>query len=150
MSDWVTVALTVLKTQESDAVRLLEEGEPNEFYEEGDLIALIYHEVPNGDLPNLGKLTDAGIAYDSCWDAGSSTWQGGDYARFLEDGSLSVKRIFDREKDIQVNDLLKVIDDHEALKALILKRQEKTAILPFKDQEARGKLYRTRKLIDVI
>lgn len=150
MSDRVTVALTILKTQESEAVRLLDEGEPNEFYEEGDLITLVYHEVHNGDLPNLGKLTDAGIAYDSCWDAGSSIWQGGDYARFLEDGSLSVKRIFDKEKDIQVNDLLKVIDDHEALKALILKKQKDNTILPFKGQEARGKLYQTRKLINAI
>lgn len=150
MSYRVTVALTILKTQESEAVRLLDEGEPNEFYEEGDLITLVYHEVRNGDLPNLGKLTDAGIAYDSCWDAGSSTWQGGDYARFLEDGSLSVKRIFDREKDIQVNALLKVIDDHEALKALILKKQNDITILPFKDQEARGKLHQTLKLINAI
>lgn len=150
MDDRVTVELTLLKTQESEAVRLLDEGEPNEFYEEGDLITLVYHEVLRGALQNLSKLTDAGIAYDSCWDAGSNVWQGGDYARFLEDGSLSVKRIFDEEKDIQVNDLLKVIDDHEALKALILKRQEETTILSFKDQEARGKLYRTRKLIEVI
>jgi len=150
MSSRVTVELTILKTQESEAVRLLDEGEPNGFYEEGDLITLVYHEVHNGDLPNLGKLTDAGIAYDSCWDAGSDVWQGGDYARFLEDGSLSVKRIFNEEKGIQVNDLLKVINDHEALKALILKKQKATTILPFKGQEARGKLYRMRKLIDVI
>lgn len=63
---------------------------------------------------------------------------------------MSVKRIFDKEKGIQVNDLLKVINDHEALKALILKKQEANTILSFKGQEARGKLYRTRKLIDVI
>lgn len=150
MADRVTVELTVLKTQASEAERLLDEGEPNEFYEEGDLITLVYYEVAGGDLPNLSKLTAAGIAYDSRWDAGISVWQGGDYTRFLEDGSLSVKRIFDRDKDIQVNALLKVIDDHEALKALILKKQEETTILPFKGQEARGKLYRTRKLIDVI
>lgn len=150
MSSRVTVELTILKTQKSEAVRLLDEGEPNGFYEEGDLITLVYHEVHNGDLPNLGKLTDAGIAYDCCWDAGCDVWQGGVYARFLEDGSLSVKRIFNEEKGIQVNDLLKVINDHEALKALILKKQEVTTILPFKGQEARGKLYRMRKLIDVI
>lgn len=150
MSDKVTVELTVLKTQQAEAERLLDEAGPNEFYEEGDLITLVFHEVHNGDLQNLGKLAAAGIAYDSCWDAGSGVWKGGDYARFLEDGSLSFRRIFDKEKDIQVNDLLKVIDDHEALKALILKRQEETTVLPFKDQEARGKLYRTRKLINAI
>lgn len=150
MGDRVTVELTVLKTQRAEAERLLDEVEPNEFYKEGGLITLVYHEVRNGDLQNLDKLAAAGIAYDSRWDAGSGIWQGGDYARFLEDGSLSVKRIFDKEKDIQVNDLLKVIDDHEALKALILKKQEDNTILPFKGQEARGKLYRTRKLINAI
>lgn len=150
MSSKVTVELTILKTQESEAVRLLDNGEPNAFYAKGDLITLFYPEVRNGDLPNLGKLTDAGIAYDSCWDVEGDVWQGGDYARFLEDGSLSVKRIFHEEKGIQLDDLLKVINDHEALKALILKKQEDNTILPFKDQEARGKMYRTRKLIDVI
>lgn len=150
MDDMVTVELTVLKTQRAEAERLLDEGEPNEFYTRGDFITLVYHEVRRGDLQNLDKLAAAGIAYDSRWDTGIGILQGGDYARFLEDGSLSVKRIFDEEKDIQVNDLLEVIDDHEALKALILKKQEDTTLLPFKDQEARGKLYRTRKLINTI
>lgn len=103
-----------------------------------------YGELDRGDQQ---ALIDAGIAYDMGWEAGSEYGAGTKSVRFTPDGELEVKEVYDENLGVYLDDLLKVIDDHEQLKAVILKHKERTVPRDWENQVEYGKLYLARQLI---
>lgn len=152
MGDRTTVELTVLKVHLEKTKELVNESFDDEDIAQNDVLATItFREVNYGELDVLPTLLAEGIAYDSYWWNGREYTWGTEYGRFLEDGTTIVKTIYDDDdQSMPMDKLLEVIDDYEALKAAIRKREEELTVLPFDNQEARGKLYLIKKLIDSI
>ena len=148
MGDRTTVELTVMKSHYPQVKALLGDFYSSHTTENESLVTTIFYNVNYGDLKVLPFLIANGIAYNSYWENGEEYASGTEYGRFLEDGTAIVKTIYDNEMDMPMNKLLEVIDDYEALKAAIYKREEELIVLPFDNQETWGKIYLTKKLID--
>ena len=147
MGDRTTVELTVMKSHFPQVKALLDDFYYSYTTENESFVTTIFYNVNYGNLMVLPFLIVNGIAYNSYWEKGDEYTSGTEYGRFLEDGTAIVKTIYDNEMDMPMNKLLEVIDDYEALKAAIRKREEELIVLPFDNQEAWGKIYLTKKLI---
>jgi hypothetical protein len=154
MGDRTTVTLTVLMSQVDEAKRIIENNhsEHAEFEVNGvEFIDLIFNDVNYGDLNRGTKLLDmlmhGGIAFNSRWDSGSEYGPGCEYGRFTEEGESVRLEISDSEVNPELNRLLELIDDYQALKAYIQEHAAERTPLPWENQEEYGKLYRATKLI---
>lgn len=146
MGDRTTVKLTLLASQKEAALAFFDEG-PEDEDPYGDLVEFSFYEVNYGKLDFLEKLQNAGIAYDSQWDAGGDYGAGTESCRFTDTGETINKQLYDDCMGIAVDTLIPVIHDLLALQKIILDKQEELAVLPWNNQEANGKLYRMKQLI---
>lgn len=112
-----------------------------------------FEEVNNGNLVFLSELQRRGIAYNSSWGAGDEFSEGTQYLRFTPTGEAIKFDVYDTELDVipiskldpvfhapngTVQDLLRIVQQHVAA----------ITPLPWDDQVAYGKVYRTRQLIE--
>lgn len=79
-----------------------------------------YEDILNGELNFLPKLERAGIPYNSEWGENCRDGAGAQYGRFNEKGEPYVVIINNKDRLFDVEDLMKVIDEPEKLKDLIL------------------------------
>lgn len=154
MGDRTTVTLTVLMSQADEAKRMAEHSQSadNEFDLNGvEFIDLIFYDVNYGDLNHgisyLDNLKAHGIAFESRWEPGSEYGSGCKYCRFNDEGEAVLLEIYDSEVNPELNRLLELIDDYQALKAYIQEHAAERTPLPWENQEEYGKLYRATKLI---
>lgn len=119
----------------------------DEEYQHEEVYVLVFGETNYGNLPFLGKLMDAGIAYDSSWGRGDEYGPGTEYLRFLPDGSVNSWTAYENDANPNIGKLLALIDKPEELRHYILDHEKSQAIPPWDNQEEYGKIYMARKLI---
>lgn len=154
MGDRTSVQLTILKKQ-SEQAKILFTYPPDEedtSWGSGEIEQsfFTFFEVNYGELGFLGLLHEAGIAYDSSWDAGGEYGPGTISARYTPEGDLILKRISDEQINPDLGTLMALIDAPSGLRNFILTHKELITVLPWDDQIKYGKLYLTRKLIGAI
>lgn len=144
-----TVTLTVLASQAELVETLISPGyEDFEISEDSHLTALVFHEVGYGELPFLGKLQAAGIAYDSSWSAGSEYTPGTKYLRFTPEGTVISREIYDDQVNPNLDELLKRIDKPAELKAYLLAHADHVSVEELLEEQIEfGKRYRATNLI---
>lgn len=128
------------------AEEIIGESEENSI-QQGSFTLLIYHGVDYGALNGLDKLQDAGIAYDSSWDASPECMKGCRSLRFTPEGEAVEKEIYDAEMDAPLKLLLDAIEDHQKLKQRIRAHEEGITVLPWDNQAHYGKLYMARQIV---
>jgi len=106
-----------------------------------------YSEINYGTLDCLKPLAAAGIAYDSCWEAGGNYGPGSDYCRFNKEGEGFIKSIDEDELSIPVQILLAMVDRPSALIQYIKARHEQNSVLPWTNQAEYGPTYVAMQLI---
>jgi len=151
MGDRTCVTLTVLKEQALHATALFDGWEPEHAVEHEGLLPLMYftfYEVNYGDLPFLDALQEAGIAFDSDWDHGSEYGSGCDFCRFRPDGTVQRFDYSDEYKNPDLQRMMGLLDEPEALKAYILDHHSKVTPQPWDHQIEYGKLYKAYQLIN--
>lgn len=146
MGDRTYVTLTVLKSQEKEAMSLFC-YDPDEDWFEDQFSYFGFAEVNYGTLSFLSDLQAAGIAYDSRWEQGGDYEPGSESLRFSSSGEAIVKAFNDSAKNPDLSALVGLIDKPEDLKKYILKHHEEVSCLPWENQEEYGKLYRAKQLI---
>ncbi len=148
MGDRVSVRLTVLASQAEKAESLFE-FPSDEGADTSDplLTKFQFHGVDHGTLDFLNLLRDAGIAFDSTWEAGYSWEEGTAYCRYNSDSECIEKDIFDSSLNPDMSELLKRIDTPAELRQYILNHQEKTSVIDWDNQEEFGKIFQAKKLI---
>lgn len=148
MGDRVYVSLKVLKEHFKEARKLINET-TSDVYETEDKkhVLLNYEEINYGELDGLSNLRKAFIPYDSTWEAGLEFGRGTEYCRFNDDGESIIKEIFDEDLNPQIEDLLALINDPEALRQWILDHNARNAVLDWNTQMHNTKIARTRALI---
>lgn len=150
MGERVYVTLAVLKQQVPQIEDLLNSGAPDNEHESDDgmLWYVGYSEVNYGSLPFLKALQQRGVAYDSTWAAGSDWSEGTESCRFTPEGELEEKSVYLSDQGVSLFRLLDELENHQALKDLILEHKAKTAHLPLDEKQIEyGKLYQTKQLI---
>lgn len=150
MGDRTSVTLTVLKVQ-AEAAQELFEFEPDHAAENEGILPLVYfsfYEVNYGDLPFLDALQSAGIAFDSDWDHGSEYSPGTEFCRFRADGTVQRYSYSNEYKNPDLQRMMGLIDDPEALKTYILDHHNNITPLPWDNQAVYGKIYQTKQLIN--
>jgi len=146
MGDRTCVTLTVLKSQQEDAVRFFT-SDSEYLNEHGSFVDYTFYEVNYGNLDFLDQLVNAGIAYDSRWESGGEYGPGCDYCRFTADGDVILKGISDEYRNPSIDTLMEKINNYEELKAFIVAHYDEISVLSWDFQEEYGKLYRTKQLI---
>ena len=147
MGDRTTVTLTILKSQQDEALKHFDFVADEAWLDE----PLAYHqfyEVNYGTLDFLDKLKAAGIAYESEWDHGSEYGPGVKSVRFTADGDVVEKEVYNSECSIDVHDLMALLDKPKKLKDLIKSTHQAVSVLPWENQEEYGKIYRAKQLIN--
>lgn len=147
MGDRTTVTLTILESQQDEALKHFGSVADEAWLDE-PLAYHQFHEVNYGTLDFLDKLKAAGIAYESEWDRGSEYGPGVKSVRFTSDGDVVEKEIYNSECSIDVHDLMALLDKPEELKDLITSTHQAVSVLPWENQEKYGKLYRAKQLIN--
>lgn len=146
MGDRTQVILTVLKEHEA-LVQEVYKDEQEEAWDGDTTVSFTFQDIDYGNLYDLAKLKEMGIAYDSQWLAGCEYGEGCEYLRFTPEGDPIFKEQYVSEKNPPLNDLLALLDSPEKLREYILAYKEKIAILPWDNQGEYGKIYRTKQLI---
>lgn len=149
MGDRTTVTLTVPTEHAGMVEELLKDERLDDGVhdEKSGLTCYTLYEVNYGEINGLDLLQDAGIAYNSAWEAGDCYGPGCASLRFLEDGTAVIKEIYDSCHSIQINDLMLHIDDFELLRQMIRKQYDYLQVFPWTNQVEYGKRYLARKLI---
>jgi hypothetical protein len=147
MGDRTIVYLDVLASQ-ADAARELFSYEPEDERENGDkFIEFEFNEINYGTLDFLEDLQRAGIAFDSNWSSGDEYGPGTMFCRFTPEGNTICFDRYDSDINPDINCLMRLIDDPEALRKVILDHHKATTPLPWDNQEEYGKLFRAKMLI---
>ena len=149
MGDRTTVYLDVLASQADAARELFDYETSYEYLNAEKFMEFQFDEINHGTLDFLGKLQEAGIAFDSSWNPGSEYGAGTTFCRFTADGQVIKFDRFDSEAHPDLSCLMKRIDDPKALREYILEHHNHGTPRPWDNQEEYGKLYRARQLINV-
>lgn len=150
MGDRTTVTLTVLTSQAEAAAALFSFEPDNTGVDSNDNTEFVFQEVNYGNLGFLQKLADAGIAYDSYWNAGSGFGEGAEHGRFNERGEFVGKEIYVSAINPDLDTIMKYIDDPGALRRYILAHKESVDVLPLDTRQVEfGKLHRMAQLLKV-
>jgi hypothetical protein len=149
MGDRTSVTLTVLTSQKAEAERIaLADGyEADHMSDAGHVTYFSYYEVNYGELSFLPQLTAAGIAFDSDWDSGNEYGAGTEFMRFTPEGEAKGFSYSDEYFNPDLKRCMDLIDKPDELRAFILDHKDKVTPLPWDNQEAFGKIYRTKQLI---
>ena len=146
MGDRTNVELTVLASQSKEAEALFT-ATADEHWEVDQYASYSFEEVNYGELVFLSQLTDAGIAFDSCWGAGDEYGSGTKSCRFTAEGVLELKEVYDCDLNPELLLLMQHINDPIKLKEIIEEHHKKVTSLPWDNQEQFGKIYRAAQLI---
>ena len=146
MGDRTQVTLT-FPTELLSLVEQFPDHAPDDQWGDDFLTNFSYSEINYGDLQFLEDLQAAGIPHDSEWERGDQYGPGTEYCRFSPEGELKIIQVYNKEINPNIDSLMESINDHEALKKLILRHKDDTTPLPWDDQVKFGKMYRTRQLI---
>jgi hypothetical protein len=148
MNDRTTVTLHLLLSQLEAATEIMGQVEPSEQESHDGIATLTFYEVNYGNLDFLPDLRDAGIAYDSRWDAGSEYGEGVESLRFTSEGLAILNTLYVADDNPPIHKLLEHINAPSSLRQYILDYQDMRSVLPLDaSQEAYGRLYRTRELV---
>lgn len=145
MGDRTSVTLYVL-TSQKERVKVISDSF-EELEEDGDLTYFYFSGVNYGELSFLNELMDAGIAFDSCWCAGSDYGAGTKSCRFTPAGELDVREVYETQENPPLSVLMSLIDSPNQLREYIIQHRDKVTPLSWDNQEEYGKLHRTKKLI---
>lgn len=151
MGDRTTVVLTVLAGHQEEAIELIG-TEPQEEYPHdgtGELVDLTYYEVNYGNLPNLYKLSETGIPFNSRWGNGCEYTEGETICRYDSEGEPKVIDLYDNEHNPPLQSLISLIDDPKALREFILEHVARITPIPWDNQLEYSNLHRAKKLIGV-
>lgn len=146
-SDRTTVALFVLQSQLAAAQEQFDD-KPDESTCLGELTELTFYDVKYGDLPFLGKLQKAGIAYDSCWNIDNEYGAAVENVRFTATGDVIARTVYDSERNPNLNTLMRLIDKPDELRQYILDHKTATEDLSWDNQEEYSKIYLANQLIN--
>ena len=147
MSDGTTVTLFVLQSQLAAAQEQFDD-KPGESTCLGELTELMFYDVNYGNLPFLGKLQKAGIAYDSCWNSGDEYGAGVENVRFTATGDVIGRTVYDSERNPNLDTLMGLIDKPDELRQYILDHKTATEDLSWDNQEEYSKIYLANQLIN--
>lgn len=148
MGDRTTIFLTLLTSQVKEAEGLLDYLHQR-CYEKciDNTTAFEFEGVNYGNLEGLAALEEAGIAYESTWEAGHEYDAGTTSVRFTPEGEMVKKTIYVSDLSIPISDLMRLINQPEAIFELIKNSNDELQVLPWDNQEEYGKRYRARQLI---
>lgn len=158
MSDRTEVSLQVLVEHIKDVAAVYSTNSAHYAWDYIDetldrFIVFVFSEVNNGELWDLHKLREKGIAYTSSWEHGVGYDAGSEHCRFTDKGEMVLKAISNGELNPCFDSLWKVrqLDDEctrlKELTALLDAHYEKIYIPSWVNQAEYGRLYRTRCLI---
>ena len=155
MGDRTSVTLYVLPVHAERALEILEpfnykacsDSRKFESHEKNNVF-FVFEEVNYGELQGLDVLCSEGIAYDSCWNAGSDYGAGLQYLRFDSNGHPTLQDVYDDYINPDLTALMGLIDSPAELREYIIKHSERVAIPNWVNQEQNGKIYRTKQLIN--
>ena len=147
MGDRVSVTLTVLTAHAKQVEDICSDSQD---WKEtsGEFTYLTFHEVNYGELDFLYELENAGIPYTSDWDQGGDFAAGNKTLRFTSNGEAITKEVYDKYVNPDIDDLMKLFNDHEALKQYITDHYNEVTPLPWDNQEYNAKIYRACRLIE--
>ena len=149
MGDRTCVTLMVLNEHVDEAQRHFDDWEPE--YSDGDsenrFHKFVFYEVNYGTLPFLAELIEAGIPFDADWDSGNEYGPGTHSCRYNDDGEVQEIELSNEHRNPEINELMKLIDDPEALIDKIVKHHKSVTPLPWENQLKNSKLFKTKKLI---
>jgi len=149
MGDRTTVTLTVL-TSQIDTAKTFFAHDCCDTFSDGHITNFTFEEVNYGDLDFLAALSNAGIAYNSYWCAGSDFDAGTTYARFTPKGDLKNWDIYDNAINPDINELLKYVSKPDQLVRYVLAHVEVNTVPNLDENQIEyGKLYQTMQLITV-
>ena len=146
MGDRTSVTLTVLIEQAAEAEKLFTFGSDYGYANE-KFAMYDFNEVNYGNLPFLNELMHAGIAFDSEWGSGSEYGPGIHFCRFDAQGLIHANEVSDEGQNPPLGELIKRIDDHNALRQYILEYKRDVTPLPWDNQIEYGKIHRALMLI---
>lgn len=112
-----------------------------------DLVAYSYEMVDHGALDCLIELELIAIPYKTFWAKGKSFPAGERSVKYLPNGEKKVLEFDESDKAIHLDYLLRLIDEPEQLKSMILEKAESLKEYPWTDQEKNRKVYLTMQLI---
>ena len=149
MGDRTSVTLDVPMFYKEAAMAIFVDNKPEDDFEseKGSIQHFRWNEVNDGTLDFLNDLRDAGIPYNSNWDAGHEYGAGTSSCRFTEDGDVVEKEIYDDAKNPELQNLLAMIDSPDELRKYILIYAEQVSTLPWDNQVEYSKRNRLKKLI---
>lgn len=126
----------------------LEVSEEYKNSEELTLRTFIFYDVNYGELDGLDKLMEAGIPFNSHWEDGCTYTAGTTYCRFTQDGFIQELSVYDNNQNPDLNKLMELLNDNEALVKYIKDFHRNTIPLSWSTQLENRKVYLTKKLID--
>lgn len=147
MGDRTSVDLTILKVHQAKFEALKDRDEHETQHEDDQFISYMFWEVNYGNLPFLDELIKAGIPFTSHWESGSEYGPGNEHVRFTPEGEIQRIEISDEYLNPDLDELIKRLDDHRALKDYILDHRDRITPLPWDSQEEYAKVYLTKQLI---
>lgn len=158
MGDRTSVTLTVPAVYKDAALAIAKanDDDPGDSFENGggvnaqnphNLYCFCFYEVNYGDLQFLDQLMEAGIPFDSDWDAGSEYGAGCETCRFTHDGEAIRKSFSNDYMNPDLGKLMALLDKPEETKAFILDHYNNVTSMPWDDQVENAKVYRLRRLI---
>lgn len=154
MGDRCYMSLTVKSEHFEETKKIFAEAgnQPSEqtLNHDNGFAFLGFEGVNYAKLEGIEAVQAAGIPYDLDNSAGHEYDAATVHCRFTEDGEKVLQERSASDEVISVDSLLKLIDDHAALKVLIQKADEERAVLPWDHQVEYGKRYIARQLIQPI
>lgn len=120
---------------------------PQDVHTKNGLTEYHFYDVNYGDLDFLSELRQAGIAYNSTWEASAGFNKGTDHLRFTEAGEAVRHRHYIDEGNPPLKELLDLINLPEQLVEYIKNFAETNTVLPWDNQAEYGKRYLAMQLI---
>lgn len=157
MGDRTYVTLTVQKEHAAAVAEIYET-----VVDEGDYISvdpemwsLGFEEVNYGNLHDLEKLQELGIAFDSAWNGGHEYGSGCLTGRFTSEGEFTENQVYSNSRNPEMGNLRRILEENpdplvrlEKLTEEINGHYDKITSLPWVNQGDYGKRYRARQLVE--
>lgn len=154
MGDRTSVTLTVPLEYSAEVRKLYADEELDDSNESKDLISFTFQDVNYGELPELDKLKELGIAFDSEWQKGGDFDSGSKHLRFDIHGVPIEAELTPFSHYIYADDIGKILKGAgsmvfklTAISQIYTIYADQQKNLSWANQVEFGKLYRVNKLI---
>lgn len=149
MGDRTYVTLYVNKEHAQIVSTLVEaEVEDTVGVASGEMAYFGFDDVNYGELEELPRLQEKGIAYDSHWEAGDEYGPGVEYCRFTPEGEMIVQTVYeDGNLDGFLDDLIKYRRDPQKRDELILRVYSNRTPMSWENQVEYGQRYLANELL---